>query len=986
MTRTRHARTTLARVLGAAVFLGTAAVLVVVWIASDGAESHPTVGEFAPVRRAAGADMSLDAPVGRPASAVLLLQPADMHDPAVLATGASDPGLAQDDFFVGVPRAWLTPYRIIGRVVDERGAPVAGASIRFMPDDATAGVVRQAVGTLPTALPSASSGEDGRFTLETWRGLPGAGMLPLSSGDRTPAVSITGPTSATLLVPCPGGNSAVSDVGTQVLHAGAVVSGRVVDGDGRPLAGLRVEFTVNPERAAAPVWADFKWTRPAADLDSTVTGAAGEYAFHHLGPGRGGVILAEPGWRQSLVALDPWTEGASVIAPDLVADTGAVLRGVVLDANGQPLPGVAVHAVEDDWWADSPRLTKSRFKTLEHDDQRRRAVTGPDGGFAIPGLDRRATTVIAGADDREPVVVKGAWPGGRAVEIRLDGGSDAGDGAGATPTFALQVVDADGASLDSATVLAGIVAGDADRFEQVSAERAGPGRFVVRRPLADGLVLLVSAPQHETRRVELTRSEVPDDAPVRVVLSPEARVDGIVRDDSGAPVPNAWVAALPFGGSYAIAGIVPAATDAEGRFTLKGLSAGNWPLDVTADGMLHNADNEVSVAAGEHVKDLLITLQRYGSISGRVRYADGSTPRLDDETTSGRVEVARIDDAGAANSWLTGYFDKEGRFAFRGRRPGDYELRTFEDEAAGPVVHVIAGQTTEVEIVVPYPPVVRGQVLAGDVPVVGALVQYEYASSAASGDIQMTVDRVSSFDTVRSDAEGRFVLTIAGAGSIAVWASVSGGGESAKPLLNVALDQEASVVLRMDVGRVQGTVVEAGSGAPVRGAQVRASGSFVAADADGRFELSHLLPGNYTLHAAAPGYLPADSAPLALASNEAVSDLLLELVRAANAKVSVLGPDGFPVDGAVAVVVWRADGAEWGDGRRSRTELTTPGGSVVFDTLPGGAYWIGLPDALAMPSEGPPPADAVIDSRVLVTLVPGHIHDVTLQVAEEAAR
>ncbi len=246
MTRTRETRTTLARVLGAAVLLAMLPVLAVWWIEGDGAGQHASVGVLS-LHDAASNGTQVDEVVRlrEPPSTQPLRAPARAAiAPQVDAFGAR---LEEQGFFSGVPRAWLVPSRIIGRVVDERGAPVVGAIIQLMPDEATLGVVRQAVGSLPPARPSASSGADGRFTLETWHGLPGAGMLPLSSGKGTPAVSITGPTSATLRVRCPGWRSGVSDVGTQVLRAGAVVEGRVVDGEGRPLAGL-----VGPRGSLAP--------------------------------------------------------------------------------------------------------------------------------------------------------------------------------------------------------------------------------------------------------------------------------------------------------------------------------------------------------------------------------------------------------------------------------------------------------------------------------------------------------------------------------------------------------------------------------------------------------------------------------------------------------------------------------------------------------------------------------------------------------------
>jgi 5-hydroxyisourate hydrolase-like protein (transthyretin family) len=118
---------------------------------------------------------------------------------------------------------------------------------------------------------------------------------------------------------------------------GAVILGRVVDEDGRPVAGAHLAAASRAGmRIVLAQRVTFAGARTDADGSFRLTGLATETYFIYLaGNGEERVAAAVEG-----VAVK---EGESVRIPDLVLTSGALITGTVVDqATGRPLEGVHV--------------------------------------------------------------------------------------------------------------------------------------------------------------------------------------------------------------------------------------------------------------------------------------------------------------------------------------------------------------------------------------------------------------------------------------------------------------------------------------------------------------------------------------------------------------------------------------------------------------------------------------------------------------------
>jgi protocatechuate 3,4-dioxygenase beta subunit len=151
-----------------------------------------------------------------------------------------------------------------------------------------------------------------------------------------------------------------------------------------------------------------------------------------------------------------------------------------------------------------------------------------------------------------------------------------------------------------------------------------------------------------------------------------------------------------------------------------------------------------------------------------------------------------------------------------------------------------------------------------------------------------------------------------------------------------------------------GMVVSASTGLPLKNATVSlkqfASDSVglevpsvasVATDAEGRFTLAGLQPGNYQLGARRPGYVvDRGGAPFAIADGDTKTDVVLKLTPQSILAGSVLDDEGEPVRRA-HVAVQRAVYTAAGRTLATIEEAATKDdGSFLFGTLPPGRYTV----------------------------------------------
>lgn len=242
--------------------------------------------------------------VGLPPGAELFV---DVSTPTAGAPSWQPVRLGEPGSVTRLAVALVAGIPITGRVTDAAtGAPVAGARVGI------GWVLDRAVTT----------GADGRYTLPGWHDAQGSDDLAVDAAGYGRASAQVG-TARTV-------DFALARADTYV--------GRVVDADGRPVAGARVATVPAGPDAGAE----------GSDVSRSATaGPDGRFRVEDVlhGAPHGLVVLA-PGRARAWVSVPALLDGEAgrVDLGDVVLGPARRLEGRVLDADGAPAVGLAVHA------------------------------------------------------------------------------------------------------------------------------------------------------------------------------------------------------------------------------------------------------------------------------------------------------------------------------------------------------------------------------------------------------------------------------------------------------------------------------------------------------------------------------------------------------------------------------------------------------------------------------------------------------------------
>ncbi len=449
-----------------------------------------------------------------------------------------------------------------GVAVDEAGAPVAGATVKVSAPfaDSDFPLMYFDVATLTTDA-------EGR-----WR----TANAPEALGD----------VHASVAHPDYRGTSVKADRGDlrAILVKGETVSGRVIDGDGGPIEGAKVKLRDGPSSTGT--------------ADAT-TDAEGRFTIPHAKPGDFYVMAEADGHAPAFQDVKV-ERGIDAEGVELTMGPGETIRLRVVDAEGRPLPDVAVApslARGREWGSSFRAKTDAEGRAVWRD----APADETTYTFSRRGLMAVRTALAPGDEERvvvmrPPLVVSGAVVD--AVTKRT------------VPRFQVE---------------RGVIGEGRDRpFWQSDATDATDGRYSRTFDYPQTWAIRIIAPGYETAESPGFQVDDPGAATRDFALKPRAWLQGVVRRPDGAPDPRARVVLLTTsnrgasldGTTFAKGYGAPAQeADAEGRYAFPPPEPPFLLVATSESGYVEAKPEDVA-------KSPDLTLRAWGRIEGTARIGD----------------------------------------------------------------------------------------------------------------------------------------------------------------------------------------------------------------------------------------------------------------------------------------------------------------------------------------------------------------------------
>ncbi|QDU66063.1 carboxypeptidase regulatory-like domain-containing protein [Engelhardtia mirabilis] len=368
-------------------------------------------------------------------------------------------------------------------------------------------------------------------------------------------------------------------------------------------------------------------------------------------------------------------------------------------------------------------------------------------------------------------------------------------------------------------------------------------------------------------------------------------------------------------------------SEADGSFVLGAVAAGHLSMRVKRDGYL-DSSQEFDLGEGEFREGLEIVLDSGNSITGRVIWPDGR-PAVDVEVNVG-FDASFLGGMEAFNAMRgadgEARTDAEGRFVVTGLGKGPFTVRCeskVEGQEDGEDPSRAAAEAADLEDFDPFAESVDSSSLGQNAPwraradgvrptsdplelilerplgVVGRVVddlgepvaKFKVHARTVTGGMLSGLGAESHSDSFTDEA-GVFFLGGLRACEWELFAAAEGYGLAEPLLVELPMDEDATVTLTLErTASVSGTVV-ASNGRAMAGAKVSqpqtlkdfgrmASGDFTrpstTTDAAGRFTLEGLTPGTVLLVAKAEGHAPSESVSTEVAPAGVATDIVLTL-------------------------------------------------------------------------------------------------------------
>ena len=548
--------------------------------------------------------------------------------------------------------------RVTGMISDEDRRPVSGARISSESVRAAAGPFGGIAGPMsPTN--STYSAPDGRFALRgvitdadiqiaaLKKGFPSArsATLKLVAGEKKTGINVTIP-------------------------RGVAFTGRVLDGNGRAISGVKVEaMEARNQGRNMVVQRVVNMMLRANDDDLVRSGSDGTFTVR-VKPGSYDVIFKREGFSTKVLhstAVDAATKPVEVKLDPSVEVTGRVVR------NGVGVEGVMVNAIAEDSSATTTTLA--------------------DGSFALTDLNPGQMMVNVMKTDSFIQQIRQVSAPAKDVMIEIpNGGRITGrvvDKSSKNPVTAFQ------AGISFQRGAGGMMIALPPMLKDFTAD---DGTFTLENVPPGPTQIVVTAPGYTTARVpglNVEDGKALDN--VEVDLETGVRLSGRVTGPDGSPVSGVNVREVTNNGPMRLAGPIGnggATTDANGQYSIDSIEPGDKTFTFSHQGFV-SVDKQITLSGREAQLDAQMSSGM--TISGTV-VLDNGTP----------VPGASVNAQSASNTMFgapSATTDPGGNFTMTGISPGHYtfmarkdgmgqgQLRDFDVTSGSPRIVIPAGGT-----------------------------------------------------------------------------------------------------------------------------------------------------------------------------------------------------------------------------------------------------------------------------------------------------
>jgi protocatechuate 3,4-dioxygenase beta subunit len=843
---------------------------------------------------------------------------------------------------------------VTGRVVDEAGRPLAGVPVAI----ATLGdmVIIDADGQRQGPREKATkTGNDGRFALKDV--VPGFGTSVRAAPEGLVAAT----------KPLQRQDGGTLDVGDLVCEVGGTLVGRVVSDAGTPIAGAEVRAWTTERASSGEIGLLVLGDTGGANAERVITDGSGGFRFTGMKPGDAVVSAVAEGFTRESVKGIAVKKGETSPEVKVALGSGLSIEGLVVDAGGRPLDGAKISILET--------VVDLSEGGMSHEYQKSREVTTDAGGnFRLGGLKPMAYHVTATAEGHYSATRDSVAAGTKDVRVTLEkSGLVYGYVRDVTNNSPVSNFEVRVNRNDSGFPFDAVRYGNApsviygDKAAKLVGAASSEGLFAIPSSPSRSLRLDIEADGYATGTSVDVTVPAGDRVMRDIELTPEIRLSGIVMTPAGDPLPDAIVSidhlsvgdanggfafrarairAEP-GGDIHFDGQMPhARSDAEGRFTLKGLKPGDFEVRATHEKWAPAEKVTVKLELGRSVEDLELVVSEAGVLAGVAHDAEGKptgglmvSMTTKKQIATGGTFLSASSIGGDLASDMNGRplaakSNPDGTYRIDGIEPGDYFVtvkkpadpgiggmamiayaETGGDKPKGVPVTIEAGQETQQDLFVPPTGRVRGTVTEATGPVAGVSVSLEikggfFPQAAASG----TTDDRGHFEL--SDVEpGEYTLKIKPAGAaipverkvevraretidedlLLPTGAIRGqvrDRDSNKGLANVVIDVKphrdaAEQAEERTERRMSMVMINAGGGGG--GVQTMTFGDeeqLVKTDADGNYELKYLAAGDYDIEIRGGGVAPEKKERVAVGEAKVTEHVNFDAIRGATLVVT----------------------------------------------------------------------------------------------------